>query len=286
MITVRNKEGEIEMAKKKQKKKNGGIVWIVVMLAAAAVFIFSAYKVVTILREYKEGVDTYEELETFVTAVSDTEEAREPEEGEETGADRISVDDAKTYHEQPGIEVDFAGLQATNPDIIGWLYFPALEISYPILHGEDNEYYLHRLADKTYNFSGSIFMETENTTDFEDCNTIIYGHNMKNGSMFGKLKKIRSMEMTEEERKVWIITPEDSHLYRIFSANEVRSAGDVYTLFSGPGEEFTDWLYQRAANSIIEPGDITFGEDEKVITLSTCTGNEATRFVVIAQRIF
>lgn len=272
------------MAKKKREKKSTGAVWYVIMAIAAAVFLLSAYKVVTIVREYKEGVDTYKEFENFVTVTSSAEEI--PETEESADADRISIADGKTYLEQPGIDIDFEGLQATNTDIVGWLYFPALEISYPILHGEDNEYYLHHLADRTYNFSGSIFMEAQNATDFSDCNTIIYGHNMKNGSMFGKLKQIRTMEMTEKERKVWIITPEEAHLYRIFSANEVKSAGDVYTLFSGPGEAFSQWLADRASSSLIDPGEISFGDDERVITLSTCTGNDETRFVVIAQRVF
>ncbi len=73
---------------------------------------------------------------------------------------------------------------------MGWIYVEAVpDINYPIVHGKDNETYLHRTYEKNYNFAGTIFVDYENKGDFSDCNTIVYGHNMKNGSMFAQLKK-------------------------------------------------------------------------------------------------
>ena len=86
-------------------------------------------------------------------------------------------------------EVDFEELQKMNSDVIGWIEVEAIpEISYPIVRGEDNDYYLHRTFKKANNSAGSIFVDYRNGQYFGDCNTIVYGHNMKNGSMFGKLK--------------------------------------------------------------------------------------------------
>ncbi len=84
--------------------------------------------------------------------------------------------------------IDFTQLLSVNSDIVGWLRIRALDISYPVVQGKDNDYYLHRTFEKTDNFAGCLFVNSYNMGDFTDQNTIIYGHNMKNGSMFGKLK--------------------------------------------------------------------------------------------------
>mgnify|MGYP002465836722 CR=1 FL=1 len=89
----------------------------------------------------------------------------------------------------PELQIDFAELIRTNPDFRGWLYFPALDISYPVVQGKDNAYYLHHLFSGESNINGSIFVDCHNQPDFTDQNTIVYGHNMKNGSMFGTLDK-------------------------------------------------------------------------------------------------
>lgn len=87
------------------------------------------------------------------------------------------------------INVDFASLKSINDDVIGWIYMEALpQISYPMVQGKDNNMYLHQTYEKNYNFAGTIFIDYENKRDFSDCNTLVYGHNMKNGSMFGMLK--------------------------------------------------------------------------------------------------
>ena len=191
-----------------------------------------------------------------------------------------SADSVVSEEEGPGIQVDFDSLKEINPDVIGWLYYPSLDISYPIMKGEDNDYYLHHTIEKKENFSGSIFMETKNTSTFADSHTIIYGHNMKNSSMFGKLKRIRDLEMTEDDHKFWILTPEKTQLCRVFSAQEVKAGGEAYMLFTGPCQEFVDWANQLCRTSIVDPDGVTFEETDRIMTLSTCTSNDKTRFVV------
>ena len=98
--------------------------------------------------------------------------------------------------------------------------------------------------------------------------------------MFGKLKRIRQLEMTEEDRKFWIITPEKNQLCHVFSAQEVKTGGEAYTLFSGPCQEFLDWAEAMCRTSVVEPEGVSFAETDRVITLSTCTSNDKTRFIV------
>ena len=90
----------------------------------------------------------------------------------------------------PDLQIDFANLKKTNPDFRGWLYFPALDISYPVVQGEDNNYYLkHSFEGESVN-AGCIFMDCEASADWSDRNTFVFGHNMRDESMFGSFKNL------------------------------------------------------------------------------------------------
>ena len=139
---------------------------------------------------------------------------------------------------------------------------------------------------KNYNFAGTIFVDYENKGDFSDCNTIVYGHNMKNGSMFAQLKKFTQDEETYKKSKYfWIFTPEKNYRYEIISAYTTGVNSDTYTLFKGPGEEFEKYLEKIRGYSEIRTDAEGMNIKDKIITLSTCTGNEATRYVVQGKRV-
>ena len=140
--------------------------------------------------------------------------------------------------------------------------------------------------EKNYNFAGTIFIDYENSGDFNDCNTLVYGHNMKNGSMFGQLKKFsKDPETYKKSKYFWIFTPEKDYRYEIISAYVTAVNSDTYTLFKGPGKEFQDYLDKMPTLSEIQttPGTLTI--QDKIVTLSTCTGNESTRYVVQGKRV-
>ena len=157
-----------------------------------------------------------------------------------------------------------------------------------MVQGEDNNFYLHQTYEKNYNFAGTIFIDYENKRDFSDCNTLVYGHNMKNGSMFGMLKKYRADETLYNASKYfWILTPEKDYRYEIIAAYTTSVNSDTYTLFKGPGKEFLEYEKKMFQNSEIRT-DATASEanvKDKIVTLSTCTGNQATRFVVQGKRV-
>ena len=176
--------------------------------------------------------------------------------------------------------VDFESLKKVNEDIIGWIRVNALDISYPIAQSTNNDYYLHRTFERVDNFAGCIFMEYQNHSDFSDKNTIIYGHNMKNGSMFGTLRKFYEDEVYEKAPYFWIYTPDKIYRYDIFSCAEVAVDSLAYQItFSEEGsfEKYIDDAYSR---SVVKGNDIKVTAEDKIVTLSTCTGNESTRFIV------
>ena len=146
--------------------------------------------------------------------------------------------------------------------------------------------FLHQTYEKNYNFAGTIFVDYENSGDFSDCNTLVYGHNMKNGSMFGHLKKFREDDkLYKQDKYFWILTPERNYRYEIITAYTTGVNSDTYTLFKGPGEEFEKYLETIKGYSEIQTDDTDLTIKDRIVTLSTCTGNESTRFVVQGKRV-
>lgn len=265
--------------KPKKKSKAGDVLLTLVLIIAIAVFCYAAYNLYHIYTEYKKGTDEYNKIEQMaVTNRDPDEEQEESGEGEEQGEGPSLVAPMK---------IDFAALRGVNEDVIGWLYVEALDgVSYPVVKGKDNNEYLHMTYEKNYNFAGTIFIDCENSGDFNDCNTLVYGHNMKNGSMFGQLKKFsQDAETYKKSKYFWIFTPDKDYRYEIISAYTTGVNSDTYTLFKGPGTEFEEYLEKIKGRSEIQTdvGEMTI--KDKIVTLSTCTGNESTRFVVQGRRV-
>lgn len=266
------------MAKKKEKR-GSGFFWKLLLIMALAVFCFSAYQLFTIYQGYKAGVDEYASVahETVVKTAEPlvVKDQKKTEEGE------LLAPEEPDY--QPP-EVDFDELQRMNPDVTGWLEIEAIpEISYPIVQGQDNDYYLHRTFKGAENFAGSIFIDSANSRDFTDCNTIIYGHNMKNGSMFGKLKRLCENEKYKDSKYLWICTPAGKYRYEIFSMQYAHVDSDTYTLFGAHDDSFGSYLEKMAAKSEVDMNTQNLTKDDYIVTLSTCTSDDSVRFVVQAR---
>lgn len=255
-----------------KKKKKSDVLLTIALIVAIAVFCYAAYNLYHIYTEYKKGTDEYNHIEEM--AVTE----RDPDSSEVAGP---------SAQLKAPIEVDFDKLKSINEDVIGWIYVDALpDISYPIVQGKDNSTYLHQTYEKNYNFAGTIFVDYENSSDFNDCNTLVYGHNMKNGSMFGHLKKFTEDEtLYNNDKYFWILTPDRNYRYEIISAYTTGVNSDTYTLFKGPGEEFEEYLKKIKGYSDIKTDDTELTIKDKIVTLSTCTGNESTRFVVQGKRV-
>ncbi len=255
-----------------KKKKKSDVLLTIALIVAIAVFCYAAFNLYHIYTEYKKGTDEYNQIEEM--AVTE----RDADSGEVAGPNAQL---------KPPIEVDFDKLKSVNEDVVGWIYVDALpDISYPIVKGKDNQTYLHQTYEKNYNFAGTIFVDYENSGDFSDCNTLVYGHNMKNGSMFGHLKKFREDDkLYKQDKYFWILTPERNYRYEIITAYTTSVNSDTYTLFKGPGEEFEKYLETIKGYSEIKTDDTDLTIKDRIVTLSTCTGNESTRFVVQGKRV-
>ncbi len=170
---------------------------------------------------------------------------------------------------KPPITVDFDALRQVNEDVAGWIYCEGTVINYPVVQGEDNDFYLHRAYDKTYSSPGSIFADANNQADFADANTILYGHHMKNGSMFAGLSDWAGQAYYEEHPVMWLLTPEQNYKIELFSGYTAVAGSDVYTIFPEAGDELNTYLKGALANSDFR-ADIELKEGDRYVLLSTC----------------
>lgn len=188
-----------------------------------------------------------------------------------------SGDDKKQGQEnETGIKsvVDFQKLLSINKDIVGWISIPELDLEYPVTQGEDNEYYLHHAYNKEPNFAGSIFLDFRNHADFQDQNTILYGHNMLNSSMFGSLKHLE----VSTHPKIIVYTPESVLEYEAVDNRIISVSEREYYQTSFQGEDF------QAVLQGLSP-EISGADGERILTLSTCNGNSAQRRIVRCRLI-
>ena len=243
-----------------------------IALLLAAVFCFSGWKLLSTGQEYRSGEKTYESMEQYIVLPETTPPA--VEQTDNTEPEQIV--------EEPDIlwpEVDFDALREINPDVVGWLYIEDTKINYPILQGEDNEQYLYRMIDGRYNGAGSLFLGAGLPGDFSGWNNPVYGHNMKNGSMFGGLPSYKKQEFYEEHPVALLMTPEGNYRVRIFSAYVQQADGDAWDT-SFTEEALTRWLEERIGYSWITTGVVPTAQD-KILTLSTCSyETDDSRFLV------
>ena len=261
-----------------------GIIRAILFVAALCVFLYSAYRLYIIYHGYAAAAAEYDDLaDEFTKPVGEKKPdstptpSPEPVKSEEGQVVDI-IEDA-----DPPVEVDWENLKAINPDIVGWLYVDAQDnINYPICHTTDNEYYLHKTFRRDYLYAGSIFEECLNSGDFTDPNTIVYGHNMKSGSMFGMLKYLRSQEKYDSAPYFWILTPQGNYRYHIYAAFETAVDSEVYNIFTARGKEFLEWERRLQACSEVS-NSVPLTENDFTVTLSTCTSDSSVRCVVIGK---
>ena len=183
--------------------------------------------------------------------------------------------------------VDFAALRGTNADIIAWLYQADTAINYPVMQTDNNDYYLSHLFDGTYSKVGALFADFENKPDFSDRNTVIYGHNMRDGSMFASLNNYSDQLYYGEHTELCLVVPDGGYIVEIFSAfsaspSESGSDTSPWRLDFRDDGAYSSWLSAIMERSVIQTGTSVTGSD-KVLTLSTCAPGGETRFVVMGK---
>lgn len=180
--------------------------------------------------------------------------------------------------EMEEIPVDFAALQEMNPDIYAWIRIEGTEIDYPVVQSaEDDAYYLNHTVEGKEGYPGSIYSESFNRKDFTDFNTILYGHNMKDGSMFQNLHRYQDSSYMEEHPTVIIYTPDQVLHYRIFAAvtySDVHLAKAFDYETETGRQAFLDSVRNTRNMSDAVDADVEVTADDKVLTLSTCIGGQ------------
>lgn len=262
-----------EKTKKQSVKKNSPILFIC-MIVCLCIMAFAAYKLVTTMRDYHQSEAAYEDLKEEV--VSDT---GRPSGESETGS---AAEESGWWTDVPA--VDFDALTGINPDVVGWIRFDDTErvpVDYPILQGHDNDDYLHTNLYGEHYAAGSIFLESANAADFSDCYNIVYGHNMKNGSMFGTLKQYkRDTSLYDELHYFTILTKDRMYRYEIFAYEDVADDSVVYTVGYDHDEAYGRLIDTMVKGSMRDTG-IRPTQEDSIVTLSTCsTAGDTVRFVV------
>ena len=249
-------------------------VLIVAILLLVVILVISGWKLWEIISEYAQGAKVYSVMEDYVSI---PESILQPDPTEAPGEGNIE----QTQPEEPAFpEVDFEALWEQNPDVVGWIYIPDTKVNYPILQGEDNDKYLYRLITGKYNSSGSIFLEADIPADFSSQNNPIYGHNMKNGTMFAPITRYKEQKFYDAHPTAYLVTPECNYLVHLFSAYVTSAySGKAWTTsFSQP--DFEKWLKDVEKRSYFA-SDVVPTVDDRVLTFSTCTyETDDARFVV------
>lgn len=238
---------------------------MLLLTVVCIIFLLSLYKVITLTRQYRTAWKEYRALEQYAQViessdkstadiVQDTEDVCVTEfiQTSEKQQEEIVV---QYYDGFVDIVVDFEALEALNAEVAGWLYVPSVEISYPIVQGTDNDYYLTHTFQKTENKSGAIFLDAGTLMPFEEENTVIHGHNMKDGSMFGRLKRFyQDKRIYARDPYFYVYTKEKTYKYLILDTYVTADASEAY---------------QRFAQA-------------KLVTLSTCYGSvDAEQWLVV-----
>lgn len=255
--------------RRRNRKRN--VVSNLILGIAVAVFIFSAYKLVGIYSEYHQGDKEYDSI------LEEAIEIRVPEKSE------VLVDETEQKTKlHTSLKVDFTKLKNINKDVVGWIQFDEPErISYPVVKGEDNDKYLTTTFEGKQNSAGTLFMDMMNEGDFSDRNTFVYGHNMKNGSMFGQLRKFKTKDYYEQNPYFYIYTPDGKEVkYQIFAVCIVEDTSRSYTRFYNSDEEYLEYLKYIKSLARYNTG-VELTKESKIVSLSTCTNVSETQRLLI-----
>ena len=245
-------------------------VCTILILIFTGIFALGAFQIFRQLREYEEGTSSYTDIEQYVSR-------QDPED------DQNEEQDETRSGEEPETNwpsVDLAALAEINPDIVAWIYIEDAEINYPVVQGPDNQYYLKHLFSGEWNSLGCIFLDTRNASDFSDPNSIVYGHHMKNGTMFSGLTEYKKQEFYNTHPTILIMTPEQNYRIEVFAGYVANVKDNAWKVDFGADTVFEDWQKSVKERSCFE-SEITPAATDRIVTLSTCSYEfDYARFVL------
>lgn len=274
MLYLNHMENVVIKKRKKLNVKN--LCLLIFFLVMLIVFLFSLIKVIMWIIDNNNTND-------IIKKVANTYEINEKSYDNEVIINENEKDIYFDYMKLKFIDVDINKLKTFNPDTIGFIKVMGTNINYPFVQTLDNDYYLNRSYDKTYNNAGWIFLDYRNN-EFNDKNTIIYGHGRINGTMFGSLKDTlkSSWQNNKDNYIIKISTEKENSIWQIFSVYKIATTSDyLQTTFSdNEFESFINLIKGRSSYNF----ETNVTNEDKVLTLSTCY-NDNDKMVVHAKLI-
>ena len=265
------------------------IIILPVLLLGMIVMIYAGYRLIETKQVYKEGNTAYEGLSNQVrktTAVNDrtSSQTQAVELAEEFAVSEYSklqmAEEGRPKIYIPEFEIDFDLLKTINDDSVAWLYGPDTEIDYPVMKAADYNYYISHLPDGTSNANGALFIDYNNSPDFSDRLTVIYGHHMKSGRMFGSLVGYKNQGYYNENPYMYLYTQQMN--YRIdLMYGCVIDAGQWSERAFMYEENIGSLIEYAKQNTTFESG-VEYKEGDRVVALSTCSYEfDEARYVVL-----
>lgn len=250
------------MSKCKRYKSNNSIIIYVLMLIFIAIFIFSVIQIIKYIENSKENEKIVEEISKYIT-----------------------INSSEDNEEQDKICIDFNSLKEKNSDTVCYLKVNGTDIESVVVQAKDNSYYLSHNFEKNNNNAGWIFADYRNKFDGTDKNVVIYGHNMKNGTMFSSLKNIlnNDWQEVEENKYITFITENKISTYEVFSVYTIENEDYYITTNFKDDEEFQNFIDKIKSRSIKNYEKEVTSKDQ-ILTLSTCCANDNKYRVVLHSK--
>lgn len=266
------------MIRYKAKKHIKLLLYIAAVLCIGVALI-SGIQITLKLQEYHKSKTVYEKAsQEYLQSPS-----AKPQVSLDTESD-LSQSAVNSYSPADLPQVNFDKLSTLNPDFSAWLFCPDTNINYPVVQGEDNTFYLKHLYDKEKNPSGTLFIDAHNGTDFRDRNTVIYGHNMKDGTMFSTLSQYKSQDYYDTHKVMYLLTPRGNYALTLFAGYVTAVDDDAWQIDFANDSEYMGWISKAASRSTFQASDVRISESDRVITLSTCDYKfENARYVVVGK---
>lgn len=247
---------------KHYNKKKSNIPSIILMCFFTALLIYSGTKIVIWYMNNQNNKKISEEIAEFVTV------------------DETKEDDEEKY------VVDFEKLKEKNSDIVAWLKVKGTNIETTVVKSTNNDYYLTHNFNKEYNSAGWIFADYKNKVDGTDKNLVIYGHNMRDDSMFGSLKWVINEDWynNEDNKYITLITENETQVYEVFSVYQIEKE-DYYIQTNFNTEKEFNTFAQTIKKRSKKDFNVDVNENDNILTLSTCANNNKYRVVLHAKKI-
>lgn len=248
-----------------QDSRKANIILSIIEIILFFLIIYNGYKIVFWLKDNNSSKKIMTDISDEISSISE------------------EIENVEQIDE---FQIHFSNLKNKNDDTIGVLKLKGIDIEYPVVKSTDNDYYLSHSFDKSINGAGWIFADFRNKLDGNDKNIVIYGHNRRDGSMFGTLKKVLTEEWysNEENTKIFFATENEKSIYQVFSIYKIE-VEDYYITTDFLDNEYEEFL-NKVKNRSIHDFGIEVGKEDKILTLSTCDNNNKYRVAVHSKKIF